>query len=632
MVARFLAILSLHAAILSALFFYGSATDELPSPERSSPTILVAILARNHAYTLPDFLGYLERQDYPKDKLSFWIRTDHNEDDTAAILRGWTDNVRTSYANVDFYSSTEVTYVTPNPFDMPDARYTQIAQLRQKALDAARAANVDYLFFVDCDNFLVNPSTLRLLVQENKPIIAPLLTVNNESRYTNFWGGQDQTGYYKRTDDYIPIATRERLGCFKVAVVHSTYLVDLRTQHSTGLVFWPPAKGFHGPVDDVVQFAYSIRQQGLEVYVLNTHEFGYLLHPMKYSSLQEAADAFTDYKLKTLVFHPLIPRSENIPAPSKPKDNVGLDAVFMISLARRPERRNRMLACLDELAFNYTLFDAVDGRELNQSYVDSLGIHYLPGWRDPWGERPMTMGEVGCFLSHYTIWEKMVEQQLKRVLILEDDVDFEPKFKKNLRLLLDETETLKLDWDLIFVGRKVLNWNEEELITGSQMLVRPSYSYWTLGYLLSLSGAQKLINARPFDNLLPVDEYFPIMYNRHAEQSWADHFNPRNLNAFSAHPLLVYPTHYVGDAGWYSDTEPPPEVLEVIRKKKALEEQASKSASGGQVETAGADGPDVTVQSTEEVGTMEHKQRLLREQVKREELEALRAKLKKLEL
>ena len=89
----------------------------------------------------------------------------------------------------------------------------------------------------------------------------------------------------------------------------------------------------------------SFPMAGLEVYVLNTHEFGYLLHPMKYSSLQEAADAFTDYKLKTLgkhyleasdfiyiklcasVIHPLIPRSENIPAPSKPKDNVGLDAV-----------------------------------------------------------------------------------------------------------------------------------------------------------------------------------------------------------------------------------------------------------------------------------------------------------------
>ena len=49
----------------------------------------------------------------------------------------------------------------------------------------------------------------------------------------------------------------------------------------------------------------------------------------------------------------------------------------------------------------------------------------------------------------------MVEQKLKRVLILEDDVDFEPKFKKNLKLLLDETETLQLDWDLMYVVNEV---------------------------------------------------------------------------------------------------------------------------------------------------------------------------------
>ncbi len=36
--------------------------------------------------------------------------------------------------------------------------------------------------------------------------------------------------------------------------------------------------------------------------------------------------------------------------------------VYMIGLVRRPERRNRMIACLEELDFNYTLFDAVDGR------------------------------------------------------------------------------------------------------------------------------------------------------------------------------------------------------------------------------------------------------------------------------
>ena len=46
-------------------------------------------------------------------------------------------------------------------------------------------------------------------------------------------------------------------------------------------------------------------------------------------------------------------------------------------------------------------------RQLNQSYIDDLGIHYLPGWKDPWGERPMTFGEIGCFLNHHTIWERV---------------------------------------------------------------------------------------------------------------------------------------------------------------------------------------------------------------------------------
>ena len=34
----------------------------------------------------------------------------------------------------------------------------------------------------------------------------------------------------------------------------------------------------------------------------------------------------------------------------------------MINLARRPERRERMVACLQELGYNYTVIDAVDGR------------------------------------------------------------------------------------------------------------------------------------------------------------------------------------------------------------------------------------------------------------------------------
>ena len=60
------------------------------------------------------------------------------------------------------------------------------------------------------------------------------------------------------------------------------------------------------------------------------------------------------------------------------------------------------------LSLSLSLFSLLStNRQLNQSYIDNLGIHYLPGWKDPWGERPVTFEEIGCFLSHHTIWERV---------------------------------------------------------------------------------------------------------------------------------------------------------------------------------------------------------------------------------
>lgn len=46
-------------------------------------------------------------------------------------------------------------------------------------------------------------------------------------------------------------------------------------------------------------------------------------------------------------------------------------------------------------------------------------------------------------------------------------------------------------------------------------LVEADYSYWTLGYMLSLQGARKLLAADPLRKMLPVDEFLPVMYNKH---------------------------------------------------------------------------------------------------------------------
>lgn len=67
-----------------------------------------------------------------------------------------------------------------------------------------------------------------------------------------------------------------------------------------------------------------------------------------------------------------------------------------------------------------------------------------------------------------------------------------------------------------YVGRKRLQIKHpEHWVEGVKSLVSPDYSYWTLGYALTLKGAQKLLDAQPLGKMLPVDEFLPVMFNKH---------------------------------------------------------------------------------------------------------------------
>ena len=38
----------------------------------SSPHVFISVLVTNSGYLLPNFFGYLEQLDYPKDRISVW--------------------------------------------------------------------------------------------------------------------------------------------------------------------------------------------------------------------------------------------------------------------------------------------------------------------------------------------------------------------------------------------------------------------------------------------------------------------------------------------------------------------------------------------------------------------------------
>eukprot|EP00435_Cladocopium_sp_Y103_P010739 s1700_g2.t2 len=106
-----------------------------------------------------------------------------------------------------------------------------------------------------------------------------------------------------------------------------------------------------------------------------------------------------------------------------------------------------------------------------------LGILPVPGYV---GHKNhgihLTTGEVGCFMSHFTIWHHMVQHQLPAALILEDDFDLQPDFASKLGSYLEEARGY--DWNLMYVGRSPTEADWSRL---SDHVVEPGYTLWTVG-------------------------------------------------------------------------------------------------------------------------------------------------------
>ncbi|XP_023218835.1 procollagen galactosyltransferase 1-A-like [Centruroides sculpturatus] len=533
-----------------------------------APTVMVAILARNKEHTLPHFLGYLERLNYPKHRMSLWIRSDHNIDKTAEMLQMWVAKERNKYHKIDIEIDETTDFFSDEDgvFDWSLQHFAHVIQLRESALETARQSWADYLFFIDCDAFIVNNETLNELIAQQKTIVAPML--ESLRAYSNYWCGMTSDGYYKRTNDYMPILEREKIGCFDVPMVHSAVLINLRHKQSLKLTYdLAKLANYTGPIDDIIIFANSAKHACVSMNILNKEAYGYILAPLENeNTLKDDIDQLINLRLEVMVEDPPLYVSPHLRyyVPEKKKSKLGFDEVYLINLKRRTERRERMLRSLNELGIETKLLDAVDGKQLNHSIIKEMGIKMLPEYTDPYHKRPMTMGEIGCFLSHYKIWEEIVKKQYRSAIIFEDDIRFESYFRRKLSNLLKEARGISLQWDLIYLGRKRLLDDQEPYIEGTTTLVRVAYSYWTLCYMITLEGARKLIAGDPLSKLVPVDEYLPIMFNRHPETVWKSYYPERNLRAYSAHPLLVYPTHYTGEDKYISDTEDS-EVLSLMR-------------------------------------------------------------------
>ena len=93
-----------------------------------------------------------------------------------------------------------------------------------------------------------------------------------------------------------------------------------------------------------------------------------------------------------------------------------IDKIFIINLKSRDDRLKNMELLVDTLNIdknNIEIFEAVVGKELNE-INDILSISSLDTlYNKSTNHKDIrTKGAIGCYLSHYKIWEKIVNENV----------------------------------------------------------------------------------------------------------------------------------------------------------------------------------------------------------------------------
>ena len=482
--------------------------------------VLVCLLVQDKAHSLPYHLHYLQQLVYPAAQMSVWIHCGHSTDNSHDIIQEWIDTVHEDYYDIhvswdtsgfcerkhyqmDTKSNHHTCYSNR---DMWTSEY--IMHIRQDMLMHAREQDMDYVLFTEPDNILVNDQMLHDLIEQDKVVIAPMLESARGDDFTN-------VVIEEHYAEFLELLEPPYTGCFPVQKVHSTFLIHLGNTKSLSLKFVDD----NDDMIDVDAFAESSADAGITLYVLNTDQYGWMPAPgdpqnFMHLLLQNIGEAEALEKLPYI--------NISYPEPTK----FGFDEIYVINLEHRIDRKAKMELIFQLLGMKAIFTAAVNGWMLNETDLQELGVSDIPGWIDPCENRPLSMGEIGCFLSHWNIWKHAQEHNYTKVLILEDDAHFMTHFTQRFNEVMKDLELVP-DWDLLYLSRnhvragkhkprnrsKRQNGWGEYYVRGSDKLVYPHYSYWCNAYVLSAHGLHKLLSVNPLSKMIPIDEYLPILYS-----------------------------------------------------------------------------------------------------------------------
>uniref|UniRef100_A0A8C5C7F3 procollagen-lysine 5-dioxygenase n=2 Tax=Gadus morhua TaxID=8049 RepID=A0A8C5C7F3_GADMO len=182
---------------------------DLSQLEVGTPPVLLGVFIEQPSPFLPEFFQRLLTLDYPREKLSLFL---HNQEvlHEKHIEKFWTEQRH-------HFKSFKVVG--------PEENLSQ-GDARNMGMDLCRKdSSCGYYFSIDSDVMLTNRQTLKILIEQNRKVIAPLVTRHGKL-WSNFWGSLSLDGYYARSEDYIDIVQGKRIGVWNVPFLAHVYLVQ----------------------------------------------------------------------------------------------------------------------------------------------------------------------------------------------------------------------------------------------------------------------------------------------------------------------------------------------------------------------------------------------------------------------
>jgi GR25 family glycosyltransferase involved in LPS biosynthesis len=149
--------------------------------------------------------------------------------------------------------------------------------------------------------------------------------------------------------------------------------------------------------------------------------------------------------------------------------------VVVINLKRCEDRLHNMTQLLTSKGVKFEVFSAFDGATISEGDVRwdrdaSLVDRFMPS------KRRLRQGEVGCSISHNTIYSQILQAQTASSLILEDDIVLcnEPHLPSMRKLL----QCLPKEWDLVYLGAKHNNFPEPLSFRAKRWIYYPLKRRW----------------------------------------------------------------------------------------------------------------------------------------------------------